>query len=201
MQKLFICTTVALLFANLYSYALSAKPVAEQSEQSCTEKAHRCTDIVHLGGAIILDRIVNQTENFSEYKVKWNQSRLLSVPGKQMTDRNQVLFGGVNQAKSPKHLGAMISMTDLRNIPNAVEQIAWVKVNGQSRQFSLVLPGKEWDAAVQTVQTRFTHDHDRQLLQSLHPDAPLLLIDGGIVQPNQAIKFEYELKERCCIAR
>ena len=175
MQKFFICTTVALLLTNLYSYTLAANPIAEQSEQSCTEKTHRCTDIIHLGGATILDRAVNQNENFSEYKVKWNQIQLITVPGKKMTYRDRVLFGGVNQAKSPKHLGAMISMTDLRNIPNAVEQIAWVKVNGRSRQFSLVLPGKKWDAVVQTVQTRFTHDRDRQLLQTLHPDAPTLI--------------------------
>jgi hypothetical protein len=175
--SLLICTACVDAFADV--------PIAKQAEIKNYSKLMTNADVVHLDGAVTVDRTAG-------YQVKWNSATLTAVAGEKNIYIQKRLVGGINKSESKKHIVALIPLRELQETKNPATQIGLVTANGKPAPCLLFPPGNSFNTAIKIAKKAF--DDNQLFTTQLDPRVPLLFIDAGIVQPNAAVRIEYEVK-------
>lgn len=177
---------ICLFGSSIGGIVLAEVPLSTEKDLATYQKLISKADVVHLGGAITVNRNVG-------YQVKWNSSELLRTKRKDFY-RDRYLVGGINNSPATFTVVALIPLYEYRGAQNPGREIAYVKVNGKQAKSLLFSAGESSARAIRVAIGAFP---DKKLLESqLSPTAPLLFIDAGAISPSGSLKIEYETLPR-----
>lgn len=178
----FILTLILLIF-NPGGCALASDLIDTKSDVKNYLKVISESDCLHISKQITF---VHGTG----YQTKWTYS---ITPYTE--NRSQVIktvITGLNQSSYKKQVITLIPFKSLSDIKNPESQIASVTVNGKIKKHLLLSPGDNLDKILINVKKRFgTKDF---LSAKVNSRVSMLLIDAGIVKPNESVRIEYEEK-------
>lgn len=187
MKSLIVFLLSVFVFVGVCS--AEVKP-AQENEVREYKKIILSADVVHLDGAVIVERVKNS------YLVKWNSAQLVPAAGEKMYGQ-KTLVGGTNSTTKPLKVVALIPFYEYRGTEKSDEEFVSVSVNGKPVSAVLFVPGKDVQDAIDAAVRAFP---DPQLFKTqLDPRAPLLFIDAGMIDPGADLRIEYELKPRSMI--
>jgi hypothetical protein len=183
-----ILANVLVLFLLLLTpsgCALADTSISKQSRIKSYDKIIMNADVIHFDGSVIV-------EKSSGYQVKCNSTSLTSLQGGKNTYIDKSLVGGINKSDSAKHIITFIPLYKLRDINDPAKRIGLVSVNKKPAKYILFLPGKDFNRVIKIAKEKFKSSE--LFMTQLHPKTPVLFIDAGVVQPNDSVRIDYEVK-------
>lgn len=175
--------TLILLMFNPGGCVLAGDLIDTKSDIKNYLKVISESDCLHISKQITLVYNTN-------YQTKWNYSITPYMKNKSQVIKTVII--GLNQSSYKKQVITLIPFQSLSDIKNPESQIASVTVNGKIKKHLLLSPGDNLDKILINVKKRFgTKDFFSAKVNSR---VPMLLIDAGVVKPNESVRIEYEEK-------